>query len=136
MIKTCRIDRIVSATVAEVVDDSVFCKAMKRAETENSSWCTSGLGTEPKTVVIEFCIDEQKEQYVLDRIRREGKDGKIEKIHDGLYNFSVGVNDPLEMTPWIRSFGERAKVIQSKDGVLENHLIQDYERAIAKYEAI
>ena len=40
------------------------------------------------------------------------------------------------MTPWIRSFGERAKVIQSKDGVLENHLIQDYERAIAKYEAI
>ena len=136
MIKTCRIDRIVSATVAEVVDDSVFCKAVKSAETEKSSWCTSGLGTEPATVIIEFCIDEQKEQYVLDRIRREGKDGKIEKIHDGLYNFSISVNDPLEMTPWIRSFGERAKVIQSKDGVLENHLIQDYERAIAKYEAI
>ena len=136
MIKTCRIDRIVSATAAEVVDDSVFCKAVKSAETEKSSWCTSGLGTEPATVVIEFYIDEQKEQYVLDRIRREGKDGKIEKIHDGLYHFSVSVNDPLEMTPWIRSFGERAKVIQSKNGVLENHLIQDYERAIAKYEAI
>lgn len=133
---TRRIDKIISADIKKSVSEDVLEKALRKSVSAENAWCTSGVGLSPEEVKVEFHINEEKEQYVLERIRREGKGGNIEKISTGIYVFSIRVSDPLEMTPWIRSFGERAKVIYSKDGALEKHLIEDYERAIAKYEAI
>lgn len=136
MTKTRRIDRILSAKIFEEVSDDILELARKEGEKEKSAWCTSGLYLDHDVVKIEFNIDEEKEKYVLDRIEREGKNGILERIVPGTYLYTITVSDPLEMTPWVRSFGERAKVIYSKDGILEKHLLEDYERAIAKYESI
>ena len=135
-VKTRRIDRINSAEIIDKASDDIIYKAMKESEREGTSWCTSGLYYDLDEVKIEFRIDEESEQYVIDRIKREGKNGTIESVAPGLYLYTIVVRDPLEMVPWIRSFGERAKVVYSKDGVLEKHLLEDYERAIAKYESI
>lgn len=135
-VKTRRIDRISSAEMMGKADDEIIGKAVKESELEESSWCTSGLYFDQDEVKIEFRIDDESEQYVIERIKREGKNGTIESVAPGLYLYTIMVKDPLEMTPWIRSFGERAKVVYSKDGVLEKHLLEDYERAISKYESI
>lgn len=135
-VKTRRIDRISSAEMMGKADDEIIGKAVKESELEESSWCTSGLYFDQDEVKIEFRIDDESEQYVIERIKREGKNGTIESVAPGLYLYTIMVKDPLEMTPWIRSFGERAKVVYSRDGVLEKHLLEDYERAISKYESI
>lgn len=135
-VKTRRIDRISSAEMMGKADDDIISKAVEESELEESSWCTSGLYFDQDEVKIEFRIDDESEQYVIERIKREGKNGTIESVASGLYLYTIIVKDPLEMTPWIRSFGERAKVVYSKDGVLEKHLLEDYERAISKYESI
>ena len=134
--KTRRIDRILSTKIHEEISDDIWELAIKEGETEKSAWCTAGLYDDQDVVKIEFNVDEEKEKYVLDRIEREGKNGILERVLPGTYLYTITVTDPLEMTPWIRSFGERAKVIYSKEGVLEKHLLEDYERAISKYESI
>lgn len=135
-IRTKRIDKIISAEIKGSVNGTILKRAQQEAESIENAWCISNVGQEPEEVRVEFRIDEDREQYVLERVKREGKRGKLKKLQDGLYLFTIKVSDSLEMTPWIRSFGERAKVVFSKDGLLEKHLLEDYERAIAKYETI
>lgn len=135
-IRTKRIDKIISGEIKEPIEETVIKKAQREAKSIENAWCISNVGQVPEEVRIEFHIDENSEQYVLDRVKREGKGGELKQLHDGVYLFTIKVSDSLEMTPWIRSFGERAKVVHSKDGLLEKHLIEDYERAIAKYETI
>lgn len=40
------------------------------------------------------------------------------------------------MIPWIRSFGERAKVISSGTALTEKTIAEDWERAAKKYESL
>lgn len=131
-----RIDRMVSVDMMHAVSKEVLETALRKSAFEENVWCASGVDLSPEEVKIEFHIDEEKEQYVLERIKREGRKGKLEKITPGVYIYSINVSDSVEMIPWIRSFGERAKVIYSRDGALQKRLLEDYERAIAKYEAI
>lgn len=44
------------------------------------------------------------EQYILHRVEREGRMGKLEAVSDTLYKFSIDLYDAMEMLPWIRTF--------------------------------
>lgn len=99
-------------------------------------WCTSGVNEELKEIVIEFRFDEDKEPYILGRIEREGHGGKISRIEEGLYEYKIRLRDPNEMLPWIRSFGERAKVISSEGNNTIDTIANDWKRAVEKYESI
>lgn len=100
------------------------------------SWCTSLKGTEPQEVKIHFMFDEKEESYILKRIKREGHSGRVIKIEEGIYEYVTSVYDPGEMVPWIRSFGERAKVISSGNFAIEQKIKDDWEMAVKKYESI
>jgi len=52
-------------------------------------------------------IDEEKEDYVITRLEREGHGGKIERIEPNLYKYSTDVYDTNELTTWIKSFTGR-----------------------------
>lgn len=100
------------------------------------SWCTSCRNDGPHEIVIHFVFDEKREDYILNRIKREGHGGTVERIEESLYEYRKIISDPNEMIPWIRSFGERAKVISSGTANTEYAIAEDWERAVAKYEAI
>ena len=104
---------------------------------EEKLCCTSNLSTKDDTLVkIEFKFDEQEEYYILNRIKREGQNGKITKLEQGRYLFEIKVKDPQEMIPWIRSFGERAKVIESGHFEIEERIVSDWRELLDKYGAI
>ena len=52
-----------------------------------------------------------------------------------MYRYEIEVGDPTEMIPWIRSFGERAKVISSGDYKIEEQIKANWKKAVEKYEA-
>lgn len=107
-------------------------------ETDNFShcWCTSIKQTEPQEVRIQFMFNEDEESYILKRVMREGHGGCVTKICDGVYEYVISVFDPGEMVPWIRSFGERAKVISSGSFAIESKIRDDWEMAVKKYESV
>lgn len=131
-----RLDRI--SSVAEGKKQSHADKEAAGALTTYSDecWCTSGIGQELTEIVIEFRFEEPGEQYILRRIHAEGHGGDITKLDDGIYEYRLKVRDPDEMIPWIRSFGERAKVISSGIKQTERKLAEDWKKAIEKYESL
>lgn len=102
----------------------------------NDCWCTSGANDELIEIVIEFIFDAEKEPFILRRIKEEGHNGKICKIADNKYEYRLRIKDPNEMIPWIRSFGERAKVISSGEKQTEKIICEDWKRALEKYESL
>lgn len=128
-----RIDKIDSV---DVLDNSSKESGKAKDTFLDEVWCTSGVGKKLEEVVIEFRFDEKSEAYILRRIEKEGHGGVIRKIEDGCYEYRIMVRDPKEMIPWIRSFGERAKVVFSGTSNIEETIQQDWKKALDKYEAI
>lgn len=132
-----RIDKIKKIEIKEKVEDEKLSEILEKSVVEEKLWCTSNLSIKDDTLVkIEFKFDEQEEYYILNRIKREGQNGKITKLEQGRYLFEIKVKDPQEMIPWIRSFGERAKVIESGHFEIEERIVSDWRELLDKYGAI
>ena len=66
-------------------------------------------------------INEKTEDYIIQRLNREGRNGKVEKLRRNIYKYSVDVYDTNELTTWIKTFigrvlkidGDNKKVIHS-----------------------
>lgn len=71
-------------------------------------------------------IDEITEQFVLERIKREGKGGVIIKTDKNTFEYSINVTDTLEMVPWLRTFIGRIVKLEGS----ENHVITQFKRDI------
>lgn len=131
-----RIDRIKDVNLGRKLTKEEENIIEKNKAIVDKSWCTSVRQDGEQEIVIEFYFDENKEDYILKRIKREGHNGTVEKKCDGVYVYKNIINDPNEMIPWIRSFGERAKVISSGSANTEKTIEADWERAVEKYESL
>lgn len=136
IIRSVRLDKITDAEITRDLLAEELDSIKIRKEMLYSCWSVLGFDKELTEVKIKLFINEEKEQYILRRIDKEGHGGKIDKICDGEYLFTVDMRDPMEMVPWIRSFGERALVISSGDFPLRQSIKEDWERAVSKYEAL
>ena len=57
----------------------------------------------------------------------------MEKIDEDNYLFSIQVKRPYEMIPWIRSFGEVAKVRKSEVHDLSERIKEDWRNLANEY---
>ena len=131
-----RMDRISHAfsIKKQTSDERVIAHSLTGFSSE--CWCTSGSETELSEIIIEFCFDEEKEGYILRRISMEGHGGRLKKIGKNRYEYRLSLRDPDEMIPWIRSFGERARVISSGRKQTERKLAEDWKKALEKYDSL
>lgn len=131
-----RLDRI-----SNVIDNGELAKSIvvdvdKITNYSDDCWCTSGVDDELTEIVIEFTFDEKNEAFILRRIKDEGHGGNIIKIDENKYEYRLQIKDTNEMIPWIRSFGERAKVISSGEKQTEKIISEDWKKALRKYESL
>ncbi len=136
VVNTVRVDQIRSVLIGSQLKDEEIEVVQSNMEYDGKSWCTSYCSEGEQEIVINFLFDEEKESFILSRINREGHGGKIVKIRDNEYEYKNMVSDPNEMIPWIRSFGERARVISSGMVKTEQIIAEDWEKAVKKYESI
>ncbi len=129
-----RLDQIIEAKCVEKLNKQEQQLIYQNSEIEKDCWCTSGMHLELQEVKIRFLFDEEKESFILNRIKKEGHGGTIEKEQDGQYLFKIKLRDPVEIVPWVRSFGERAKVISSGNYKIEQRIAEDWNKAVKKYE--
>lgn len=135
-IRDIRLDKLTAVELEEAVPEDELEAAAQCKKAEQECWCTSGANNDAVEVMICFCFDEEREGFVLDRVRREGHGGELTREAPGRYLYRIMVRDPIEMIPWIRSFGERAQVIASGEYRIEERIAEDWRKAVKKYEAI
>ena len=73
------------------------------------------------------------EEYIIKRLEREKRVGKIEKIDENTYRFTADVFDTSEMIPWIRTFICRIVKMYLSNRSVENQFKSDLDAMYRMY---
>jgi hypothetical protein len=83
---------------------------------------------------VEFTVRiENDEDYIVKRLEREKRCGKVEKLDNNTYRFSADVYDSSEMKPWIRTFICRITEIKFSNRAVENEFKNDLNKMYKIY---
>lgn len=126
---TCaRMDAIKKVTIKECDPDY---KEIKKKIEKNKlyAWGVSFQNsnhTHLEHVKLTLHIEEETEGYILNRLKREGKGGTIERIAPNTFTYETDVFDANEMLPWIRTFMGRIQSIESNCERLNSLFQRDF----------
>jgi hypothetical protein len=134
-----RLDYIDNAHISGDIESLEYDKGLRRFEEDiDKAWGVSfGMGMRPKPkkpekVVLELYIDERSEKFVLDRLKREGRKGKIERLEENVFSYTHEIWDSNEMLPFIMSFIGRIISLQCGEAT-KNRFLFELERMTSIY---
>lgn len=83
---------------------------------------------------VEFEIKvEDDEQFIVQRLEREKRCGRVEKIDNNHYRYVAEVFDTTEMLPWIRTFISRITSMNFSNRSAENKFKADIQKMYQMY---
>lgn len=85
----------------------------------------SGHHLEKLTMTLQAI--EPEEDYIIDRLKREGRGGTVTKLAPDTYMYETEVFDCNEMLPWIRTFTGRILSLTCTDKLVEQRFYQDLQ---------
>lgn len=99
------------------------------------SWGVAlGKQTQLEQVEVMLQIDEVTEEYVLRRVKREGKNGRVEKVREHTFRYQIEVFDTMEIVPWLRTFIGRIISIKGSNKTVIQQFIKDSKRMASLYQ--
>lgn len=136
IIKTFRIDYLVNVKIEEVnprFDELRLMLDKAKDKMWGANIKRNRYGKE-KIERVSFTIKiEKNEEFIVKRLEREKRIGKVEKIDDYTYNFDSYVYDTSEMIPWIRTFICRIVKLNFSNRTLENEFKKDIKKMYEIY---
>lgn len=94
------------------------------------------IGRELSLDHIEMTVKVNPEEgYILDRLDREKRCGRVEVLGGGLFKYVADVYDALELLPWLRTFLGRVVRLECSNPSVEDSFWADYQTMCAMYEA-
>ena len=75
----------------------------------------------------------RNEGYIVDRLNREKRCGKVETIDDSTYRFTADVYDATEMLPWVRTFIGRIVSFDCSNEFTKGRFYEDLNAMRALY---
>ncbi|MGN0813029.1 MAG: WYL domain-containing protein [Candidatus Coproplasma sp.] len=104
---------------------------------ESKTWgvtCRGSLSREERLEHVEFTVKiENGEEYIVKRLQREKRIGRVEKVDDFTYRFTADVYDTSELIPWIRTFISRIEKMNFSNRKIENMFKQDVKEMYRIY---
>ncbi len=132
-LRSYRIDYINKITPAGKCTD--FDKIRDRFEQARSHVWGVSFGKDMSISHVEFTIHmEDDENYIYNRLVREKRCGRVERIDANTCRFTADVYDTNEMIPWIRTFICRIASLDFSDKEAENRFRQDVEDMYRLYD--
>lgn len=113
------------------LDQCINYDALKEKLQVNLDKCwgvSFGGNRRNETISIKFYIDEDKEGYIINRLYREGRGGKIQRIDDNIYLYTKETFDANEMMAWVKSFTGRIISLECTNTFVVNKFYNDMKR--------
>ena len=96
-------------------------------------WGTSG-GPGFSVDHLEMTIRlEEGEAYILQRLEREKRNGRVEQVDANTCKYTVDTYDAAELIPWLRTFIGRIERLECSDETVVRRFYQDLEKVYALY---
>ena len=135
-IKSFRIDYLSNVTIEEPSPRFDELRAVLDGM-EEKMWgvsFTGNLSYKARLEHVEFTVRIEKgEEYVIRRLNREKRVGRVEQIDEFTYLFSADVYESGEMIPWIRTFISRITQLNFSNRTVENQFRQDIQEMYKLY---
>ena len=129
---TYRLDKIKDVKVLE--KDENFIKLQNEIENKlQYLWGVSFKKNELETLKMVLYIG-KKEEYIVDRLRNEGRHGIIKQLSNDKWEYKIEVYDALEMLPWIRTFTGRIISLESTNEDVCRKFYRDFESVYRFYD--
>ena len=104
----CRLDYLSNIRLDDHACEDFASLRKALAEREAYMWGVSGKWNLTKTEHVEFDVRiADDEPYIVQRLEREKRCGRVEKLDSNHYRYVADVFDTTEMLPWIRTFISR-----------------------------
>ena len=78
-------------------------------------------------------VNEQTEDYIIKRLEREGRGGKVEKLRRNIYKYTNDVFDTNELTTWIKTFIGRVVELSGDNKKVINLFYDDVRKMAHMY---
>lgn len=127
-----RLDNIKSVKVKEVCEN--YQEYEKEYRKSKSYIWGAVVGSDKHISHVEITIHiGKKEAFILQRLKRERRNGQICRINDETYQYITDTYDALELLPWIRTFIGRIIKVESDNLELERKFKEDLEELYSMY---
>ncbi len=77
---------------------------------------------------------EPSEQYIVERLKCEGRGGTVTRIERNVYQYEIEVFDCNEILPWIRTFTGRILSLKCTDKSVEQRFYRDLQTMYQMYQ--
>ena len=95
-------------------------------------WGVSYNGGELEHVEMDIYVG-KGEEYIVSRLEREKRCGKVTKLDEETYRFSADLYDSYELVPWIRTFFGRIKRLKCSNKTVSNQIKFDIVKMSKQY---
>ncbi|MBR7147705.1 MAG: WYL domain-containing protein [Firmicutes bacterium] len=128
-----RLDYITKVKIEEPCEEfERFREILKRAESH--MWGVNCKWNPNQTEHVEFEIRVgENEQFIVQRLEREKRCGRLERVDETHYRYVAEVYDTMEMIPWIRTFLSRITQMTFSNRTAENQFKADIEDMYRMY---
>lgn len=95
-------------------------------------WGVSYNGGELEHLEMDIYVG-KGEEYIVSRLEREKRCGKVTKLDEETYRFSADLYDSYELVPWIRTFFGRIKRLKCSNKTVSNQIKFDIVKMSKQY---
>ena len=130
-----RLDAVKKVEIKEPYSDYKISKEHLE-KNKTSAWGVSFQNSNHRHlehVKLTLHINEHFEEYIINRLEREGKGGTITHIAPDTFCYETNVFDAHEMLPWLRTFIGRIIAIESDNQKLNQLFQRDFDAMYRMY---
>ncbi len=129
-----RLDYIQKVEIAQTCENAEEYRKIFEASAAFSFGTNIRINGKRERLEMLLHIDEEREQFILDRIKREGRGGSITKINPNVFSYKVETYDSQELMPWVKSFIGRIIKLSGDNKLVINRFYHDMEELEKLYE--
>lgn len=123
-----RLDYVKSVKILDTCENYQYLKDKLEGNLDKCWGVSFGGNSRGEMTSIKLYIDEEKEGYIINRINREGRGGKLEKVDKNTYIYSKEIFDTNEIMSWVKSFTGRIISIEGASEFVTNKFYDDMKR--------
>lgn len=131
---TLRLDQIQKVTLLEPFEDYLLFQEKLEKNIPFCFGVSFGISHRMDQIRLTLSIQEGTEDYILTRLKREGRGGTITRIAKDTYTYEISVFDGNELMPFIKTFIGRILSFETNNAFLRHKFYQDIDEMAKMYQ--
>lgn len=129
-----RLDHIESVRLLEVCEEAISLKTKLENHLPKLWGVSFGGHIRSEYITLTLRIDEKREGYILERIRREGHGGTLIQLEETVFQYHIELFDSNDVAPWIKTFMGRILKVEGNNKAVIKRFYEDIKRMKEMYE--